>query len=895
MGNREVAMGRTGLEVAVIGMAGRFPQAKDIDEYWANLIAGKECTTHFSDEDLRRSGISARLINDPQYVKVKGCLEDIQYFDAEFFGYAPQEIQVMDPQMRVLHECAYEALEDAGYNIENYEGMVGLFAGALQNRYWEVLSAPNATSLSELFEALHLIDKDFLSSRISYKLNLQGPSITISTACTTSLVAIHCAYKSLLADECDIALAGGVSLVLPNKSGYLYQHGIPFSPDGRCRSFDASANGAVGGEAAGIVVLKSLERAVSDGDHIYAVIKGSATNNDGARKVGYTAPGVAGPAEVIKAAQRFAQVSPESISYVEAHGMGTALSDMIEIEALKIAFDLDKVDCCRIGSHKPNIGYSGPAAGVAGFIKTALALHHRALPPSINCINPREELSETPFFVNTELCEWENPDHPLRAGVNGFAVGGTNAHIVLEEAPLAQRSADDGHSRLVVWSGRTDSALSKVTAALAKAVGNDNRANLADIAYTLQVGRRHFPHRRFAVCDSIDDLVGCLTTLDTKKVRTEKAPSLNASPVLMFSRANNFSIAVYKELYDSEESFREIVDEALASTSHELAKKAAKIFRKAKMDEATIDLVSDVTRSLGFFGDYALAKALMSWGVKPLAMIGYGEGECVAAALSGVLSISDALAFIQMRTELEAETPPRQAISVNLSEENIRGLLEEDMAIDAVNSSSNCVVSGDPTSLTRFKQKLENGKVSWNDYPHPIILPKKLINSEREEKIDKQLNSIILSESKIPYISSACNGWMRNGSVRATEYFKLNLCEQVRFADMLDILLREKEIVMVDFDAKRLLSRYFQQNHNKRSEHSVVGVMKNRRDSSTAVHDLLNKAGTLWALGVAFDWKAFNRREQKWRISLPKSPFERRYFGWDNLLLEDDVEVDISQ
>jgi len=428
----------TGLEIAVIGMAYRFPGARTIEDLWENLKNGVESISFFSDQELKEAGIAPGLLENPNYVKAKAILEHIDYFDAAFFDYSPREAEIMDPQMRVFHECTVEALEDAGYDPESYKGTIGMYAGASANFSWEALSVLSGTSraMGE-YVASKLNDKDYLSTRIAYKLNLKGPSVTIHTACSTSLVTIHMACRALLTGECQMALAGGVTIMLPQKGGYIYEEGMILSPDGHCRAFDARAQGIALGSGAGIVALKPLKAAMADGDHIYAHVKGSAINNDGVRKVGFTAPSIEGQAEVIRAALHMGEVDPASIGYVETHGTGTALGDPVEIEALKLAFNTGKKGFCSIGSIKTNFGHLDSAAGVAGFIKAVLALKHRFILPNLHfkTPNPTIDFDNSPFYVSTELSHWKGNGSPLRAGVSSFGIGGTNAHVILEEAP----------------------------------------------------------------------------------------------------------------------------------------------------------------------------------------------------------------------------------------------------------------------------------------------------------------------------------------------------------------------------------------------------------------------------------------------------------------------------
>ncbi|MBC1236251.1 type I polyketide synthase, partial [Nostoc sp. 2RC] len=429
-------------EIAVIAMTGRFPGAKDIDEFWQNLSLGVESITWFTDDELLKAGVDPHWLSNPNYVKANAVLSDFELFDANFFGYSAREAEIIDPQQRLFLESAWTALEQAGYNSQTYKGLIGVYAGLGLNSYLLNNLTPNR-ELLETIDPLQLLissDKDFLPMRVAYKLNLTGPAVNVQTACSTSLAAVHFACQSLLNGECDMALAGGVSLSFLENTGYLYQEGMILSPDGHCRAFDANAQGTIGGSGVGIVVLKRLNEALADGDCIQAIIKGSAINNDGALKVGYTAPSINGQASVIAEAQAVAGVDAETISYIEAHGTGTPLGDPIEIAALTQAFaqSTDKKGFCAIGSVKTNVGHLNAAAGVTGLIKSVMALQHKLLPPSLNFSipNPKIDFANSPFYVNTTLSEWKTNNIPRRAGVSSFGMGGTNAHVIIEEAPV---------------------------------------------------------------------------------------------------------------------------------------------------------------------------------------------------------------------------------------------------------------------------------------------------------------------------------------------------------------------------------------------------------------------------------------------------------------------------
>lgn len=548
--------------VAVIGMAGRFPGADDVAQFWQNLRNGVESVTFFTDEELETAGVSPELMNRPDYVRSKAILKDAEFFDAGFFGYTPREAAAMDPQHRVFLECAWAALENSGYALQSPDNSIGVFAGNSLNTY--LLRNLN----SDLFRSLDGLelgvssDKDMLATRVSYKLNLKGPSVVVQAACSTSLVAICQAAQTLLSYQCDMVLAGGSSVKSPRVAGYLYKQGSIVSPDGHCRSFDAKAKGTITGEGVGVVVLKRLEDAIADGDTIHAVIKGSALNNDGSFKVGYTAPSVDGQAQVIAMAHAFAGVEADSISYVEAHGTATELGDPIEIAALTQAFrqTTTRRSYCPVGSVKSNIGHLDAAAGVAGFIKTVLALEHRELPPSLHFHEPNPEIdfANSPFYVNAQLREWKSDVFPRRAGVSSFGIGGTNAHIVLQEAPEIAPSGPSRPWQILVLSARTQTALDAAVQRLAKHLGERPEQNFADVAHTLHVGRRELDWRTVVVCRSSEEAQEMLAA--PQRLQRGKTTLHHRPVVFMFTGQGAQYPHMGEGLYRSEAVYRAAVD-----------------------------------------------------------------------------------------------------------------------------------------------------------------------------------------------------------------------------------------------------------------------------------------------------------------------------------------------
>lgn len=635
--------------IAIIGMAGRFPGASNITEFWENLQGGKESIHFFSDAELAAAGVDAEVLHNPRYVKARGILEDIDAFDAAFFDIPPRQAEIMDPQHRLFLECAWAALEQAGYISERYAGRIGVYAGTGMNRYLLTHLFHNRHLFETLdhFQAMLGNDKDFLPTRVSYKLNLRGASVGIQTACSSSLVAVSLACQSLLTYQNDIALAGGVAIHLPQMEGYLYQEGGTHSADGHCRAFDAQAQGMVDGSGVGIVVLKRLSEALLDRDHIYAVIKGSAVNNDGAMKVGYTAPSIDGQTEVILLAQAIAAIDPSSISYIEAQGTGTLLGDPMEVAALKQVFQgsMCKKNACALGSVKTNIGHLDTAAGVASLIKTALALYNKKLPPSLHFVqpNPHIDFANSPLYVVSALQDWDTDQLPRRAGISSFGIGGTNAHLILEEAPTLEILPSSQSWQLLVLSAKTPQALAQTARQLASYLKDHPEVSLAHVAYTLQVGRRTFGIRCSFVCRDIPESIHVLENYSDGPVLKNQQPRQNTPVSFLFPGEDKQCFAMGQELYAKENVFREYIDHC-AKLFHNMLGIDVRSVLCQKASDADQDLLDQPlwARAALFTLEYALAQLWISWGISPHSMLGSAVGEYVAACIAEVFSLEDA-------------------------------------------------------------------------------------------------------------------------------------------------------------------------------------------------------------------------------------------------------------
>jgi len=917
------------LEIAVIGMAGKFPGASGIEEFWENLKNGVEAITFFNNVELKNDGVDEQLLEKPGYIKARGMLTGVEFFDSSFFGFAPVEAQIMDPQMRVFLQCVWHALEDAGYEPFSYDRRIGLYAGASPNLNWEALTS--FTGLNQGlsgFMVAQLADKDFMCTHISYKLNLKGPAVSIQTACSTSLVSIHWAVQGLLNGECEMALAGGVSISYPPQRGYIYQEGMIFSNDAHNRTFDAEARGSIFGDGAGAVVLKPLADAAAEGDHIYAIVKGTAVNNDGYRKVGYTAPSVEGQAEVIKAAQLLADVKSESITYIEAHGTATPLGDNVEIEALKQAFQTDKKNYCGIGTVKSNVGHLYSAAGIAGFIKTVLALHYRLIPPSLHFNNPNPgiDFENSPFYVNTTLKEWKpNNGSPLRAGVSSFGIGGTNAHIVLEEFPegtreLAPLSIEEvpgqgrggvsppGQSRnyqLILLSAKTPTALDKMTENLVEYLkknllnpGNPKNPGpiMADTAYTLQLGRRHFPYRRMLVSSAyevdFDQLALYMKRVPTTFVREENRPV-----IFMFCGQGSQYVNMGIDLYRTEPIFREEMDccfeilnplvdvdlkeilypDILPQSTH-----SKDVFIKTSATSATSAVnihQTEITQPLVFAFEYALAKLLIRWGIKPWAMIGYSFGEYIAACISGVFSLEDALKLVITRGCLTQQTPTGTMISVPLPEEKLKPLLNKDLSLAIVNGPT-CIVSGASAAAAAFEKEMKKKRIICVPLNMSQAIHSRLMEPIRQE-FQHSIGQSRLNPPQIPYISNVTAQWITAEEATNPKYWGDHLCTTVHFSDGLKEFLKQDNAIFIEIGAGRILGMMVRTHPDKKPGHMVLNTVKHQQERVTDDYFLLEKVGQLWLQGQRIDWKAFYGKEKRYRAALPGYPFEGKRYWLD--------------
>jgi polyketide synthase PksJ len=913
---KEFAVGRK--EIAVIGMASRFPGAKNIDEFWENLKNGVESIWFFSDNELELSGAAQDHKNNPGYVKAKGVLEGIEFFDASFFEYTMSQAELMDPQIRIFHECCWNALENAGYDPHAYKGLIGLYAGAAPNPGWEaqsLLIGLEAHHFLEQWEALQFRDKDYLSTRVSYKLNLKGPVVTVQTACSTSLAAIDMACQGLLTARCDIALAGGVSITFHDQTGYLYQEGMIMSRDGHCRAFDERATGTVNGNGAAVVVLKPLKEAAADRDFIYAVIKGSAVNNDGTRKVGFTAPSIEGQAEAIGAAHRIAGVEAESISYLETHGTGTILGDPIEIEGLKLAFESfdlnnpNKKNYCAIGSVKTNIGHLDAAAGIAGLIKTVLVLHHRVIPPSLNFErpNPGNDLENSPFYVNTTLKEWKNNEYPLRAGISSFGIGGTNVHVILEEAPAETRDKEGTRGlvplinaetskeyQIILLSAKSESALEKMTGNLVQHFKNNPGIDLADAAYTLQVGRKAFQYRRASICSNVKGAIKALSPAHFNG----STPSGDLFVVFMFPGLGAQYVNMGRDLYENQPIFRQTMDrcfEILKSLMDDDIKGI--LYPSFMSNRSYMSNINqtEVTQVVVFIFEYALAQQLIYWGIKPHALIGYSFGEYAAACTAGVFSPEHALKLVAARGQLIQTVPPGAMLSIPLSREELTPLLPHDISL-AIDNGHSCIAAGSAEAVAAFADRMKQEGLMCMQVPNSHAFHSKMM-----EPILSPFREIIaglkLNRPHTPYISNVTGDWITPEQAVDPGYWVNHLSCTVRFTDGIKKLLKTPDLLLVEVgpgrDISTLVKRHLEnqeenESKDKQKNHQVLNLIAPAHYQEDPTFYLLKRIGQLWEYGTAVDWLAFHKKQKRRRVPLPTYPFKGKRFQVSPLPLNPD-------
>ncbi|MBW4027405.1 MAG: amino acid adenylation domain-containing protein [Acidobacteria bacterium] len=873
--------------IAIIGMSARIPGASNVTEFWNNQLRGLESISRFSVEELEienREEIAAQS----NYVSARSILKDIDLFDAEFFGILPKEAELMDPQQRLFLECCWEGLESAGYNPFNYRKSIGVFAGTSYSSYFlsRVCSAPD---FPESFTSQYQIGNypammgnlpDFMATRVSYKLNLRGPSFTMVSACSTSLLAVCQACESLLSGQSDMALAGGVSITLPQKRGYLYTEGGIGSADGHTRSFDQQARGTVFGSGIGIVLLKRLKDALAEGDTIHSVIRGFAVNNDGAARIGYTAPGIDGQADVIARAHRSAGINPETIGYLEAHGTGTPLGDPIELSAATRAFRLrtDKKHFCAIGTAKTNVGHLDVAAGVTGLIHATHIVREGQFPPTLHFEKPTSkfDFGSSPFYVNTEVAEWKADQHPRRAGISAFGVGGTNVHVIIEEPPAIRAISSSRAKQLLILSARSSKALDIMSDNLSAHLAAHPEMNLADVAFTLSGGRKAFPHRRYAIAESAAEAATVLAG-DRRKTSHEVR---NSTPKVAFlfpgqgSQRPNMGRAIY----ESEPIFRDAVDRCDAHLKSSLGQSLIQaLYPKHEVDEADCKITQTLLAQPAIFTiEYALAQLWMSWGVLPRYMIGHSIGEFVAACLAGVFSLEDALHLVAARGRMMQSLPAGAMLSVRLDHHALVPYLGE-ASLAAINGPSLSVAAGSFEAIGQLESALNRDNIA-----HRRLHTSHAFHSSMMEPILEpflaEVSKITLHAPNLPYISSVTGDWITPELATDPQYWARHFRQPVQFSAGISKLREIANSILLEVGPGNVLSTLARQHASKASSQVVVSSLaaSNADEKEDAViHSAL---GQLWLAGADINWDVYHTAENRHRVTLPTYPFERKSF-----------------
>ncbi len=880
-------------DIAIIGMSGRFPGAENVEELWKNLLAKKNSITNWSVDQIDAS-VPSELRNDPDYVKARGVITDADKFDAGFFGVNLRVAALMDPQQRVFLETAWGALEDAAYDPAQFDGLIGVYAGMGNNTYFtrNVIGHPELIEQVGDFAVMTANEKDYIATRLAFEFDLHGPALSIHTACSTSLVAIAQAYKALREGECDMALAGGIALTVPFNSGIVYNEGGMYSPDGSTRTFDAQGKGTSFSDGVGIIVLKRLDDAIRDHDHIYATIIGAALNNDGSDKASFTAPSVRGQAEVIAMAQADAGVTPDQITYVEAHGTATPLGDPIEVEALTLAFKSNVISSvvaaqhCAIGSIKSNIGHLTAAAGAAGVIKTALALKEETIPASIGFEkpNPSIDFANSPFRVAQDTIAWPRAATPRMAGVSSFGVGGTNAHVILSEAPVAKTSSTSRSKQVYLLSAKSKTSLDALTENFRTWLETHPKASLADAAHTLQVGRRHFKHRRLIVGGDHAELIDAIANKDTNLIGTRELHNSAPGVVFMFPGQGSQYVNMGRDLCESEPVFKQHFDRCCALFSKELDMDLKDIiFPKVGEEEKAAEQLKQTiyTQASLFTMHYSLAKLWMHWGITPDAMIGHSIGEFAAACLAGVFSLEDAVKLVANRGRMMQELPRGSMLSVRAAEEDVAKRLPAGCSIAANNGPLLCVVSGPHEAVADLQVELEKEGITCK-----LLVTSHAFHSPMMDAIvapfKKVVESVKMNAPRIPIVSTVTAQWLKDEEATSATYWSDHLRATVRFAQSVKFAWSpgseagvSADRVMLEVGPRTTATTLARQQSSDPKKQAAVASLGDAAGNGNELTHLLKAVGGLWQSGLVIDWSTFYENEERHRISLPTYAFER--------------------
>lgn len=882
-------------EVAVIGMTGRFPGAKNIDEFWEVLRDGKETISFFTKEELDQS-IPESLRNDSLYVGARGVVPSVKMFDARFFGLTPKLAAAMDPQQRLFLELAWEALEESGHLPEHYTGRVGVYAGTGTNTYYKKNILPN----SELIETVGQLqldtvnEKDYISSRTAYHLDLKGPAVSVQSACSTSLLAIAEAVEAIRNGHCEVALAGGSSITAPINSGHLYQEGSMLSTDGHCRPFDSQAKGTVFSDGAGVVVLKNLEEAKKDGDFIYGVIKGVGINNDGGGKGSFTAPSAEGQANAIRSAINDANISPATISYIEAHGTATPLGDPIEMDGLNLAFgEQPKKNFCGLGSVKSNMGHLTAAAGVTGLIKTILAFNHKQLPPSLGFEkpNPVIDFENSPFYVNNTLASWD-VEGPRRAGVSSFGVGGTNVHVVLEEYEMeVKESAQHRPVQLLPISAKTSTSLGGFENVLKTHLEANKTQNLADVAYTLSTTKASFAQRRFVLASDNEGASAALLDTDNKTAQSSVVKVVPNEVVFLLPGQGSQFLNMGKKLYHGEPIFKEAVDTCADLLLDTLQLDIRNIIFPEDHTEEAEQKLRDTryTQPALFTIEFALSQLWMSWGIQPTVICGHSLGEFVGAHLAGIFSLEDALQLVTMRGMLVSTLPKGSMLTVRIDVKSLEEILPDTLSIAAVNSQKLCVVSGEDDEIEKFCEVLKQ-----QGLPYRLIATSHAFHSAMMDPILEEFGAIVkginLNIPKIPIVSTVTGTWLTNDKAVDSLYWTNHLRNTVKFSEAMDTIVKLEDVVMLEVGPGNTLTSLSRQNKEAKKMKAIASLPVSKTNENS-YHGVLHAMGQLWLTGLSINWHNFYAQQSRQRLRLPTYVFDRKPCWIDPIVTQPITEV----
>jgi acyl transferase domain-containing protein len=877
-------------------MAGRFPGSDTIEQLWENLRDGKETISLFTKEELDPS-LPESLRKDPLYIGARGVLPSAKTFDAGFFGLNPQLAAAMDPQIRIFLEISFEALEQSGHLPKHYKGSIGVYSGSEINTYYENNILPNKELKSSIGELqIYTVNgKDFIAPRTSYHLNLKGPSVSVHSACSTSLLAVAEAVKAIRTGMCDVALAGGSSVTAPINSGHLYDEGFIKSPDGSTRSFDADGKGTVFSDGAGVVLLKRLEEAEKDGDIIYGVIKGVGVNNDGGDKGSFMAPSAKGQAGAIINAFNDAQIHPSTLTYMEGHGTATPIGDPIEIEGLKMAYGKqEKNNYCALGSIKSNMGHTTAAAGVAGLMKVLLAMRHKQIPPMVNYNkpNPNIDLENSPFFINNKLIDW-NAQGKRRAGISSFGIGSTNVHVIVEEYETTPLPASSTRPhQLLMWSAKSQNSLAGFENELGNFINKAKNTELADIAYSLNATRDDFNHRSFLTAATTKEAAEQLTGLKAKTTKSALLKSVPGEMGFLFPGQGAQYLQMGKTLYDNEKVYRNAIDACAELLLQDLELDIRDIMYP-KINAADAEELLKNTRFTQpalFVTEYALAQLWMSWGIKPTFLCGHSIGEFAAAHLAGIITLKDALHIVAIRGKLISELPGGSMLAVRVPLEQLKKVLPENLSVAAVNSNQFCVVSGTKEDVADFNQKLDS-----QDIPNKVLLTSHAFHSFMMDPIldsfKKELEKIKLSIPRLPIISTVTGTWLTDTEATDVMYWVSHLKNTVRFADAMDTAFKLDDFILLEVGPGQTLITLARQQAAGKVITAFPSLTFPKNEDENEYQTVLSSLGELWLRGINVDWNSFYEEQKRQKIALPGYVFDRKPCWIEPLQIIEQTEI----